>query len=81
MPKLSRSALYRCLKRHGLSKIGSTARCPPLKSDRLAAAYYFEITANEVVFPNGLFGTAHEVFLAVEENTKEVYAQVAQLTP
>src|SRR5271169_4827326 len=30
MPKLSRSTLYRCLKRRGLSQIGPTATCPPL---------------------------------------------------
>src|SRR5277367_388949 len=30
MPKLSRSTLYRCLKRRGLSRIGPTKTCPPL---------------------------------------------------
>jgi hypothetical protein len=30
IPKLSRSAPYRCLKRRGLSRIGSTATCPRL---------------------------------------------------
>ena len=32
MPKLSRSALYRCLRRRGLGRIGSTASSPPLNS-------------------------------------------------
>jgi hypothetical protein len=30
MPNLSRSTLYRCLNRRGLSRIGPTATCPPL---------------------------------------------------
>jgi hypothetical protein len=81
MPKLSRSALYRCLKRHGLSKIGPTAKCPPLKNGVLTGAYFYEITANEVAFPHGPFGIAYEVFLPVEENTKHVYAEFASLTP
>jgi hypothetical protein len=81
MPELSRSALYRCLKRRGLSKIGPTARCRPMKSAGVAGAYVFEITATEVALPSGLFGSAYHVFLAVEENTKQVYAQVANPTP
>ena len=32
MPKLSRSALYRCLRCRGLGRIGSTASSPPLNS-------------------------------------------------
>ena len=36
MPQLSRSALYRCLERHGLSKIGRTNVSPPLTSAILA---------------------------------------------
>jgi hypothetical protein len=81
MPKLSRSALYQCLKRHGLSKIGSTAKCPPLTSASLAGPYCFEITAYEVVFPEGSFGVVFPVFLAVEELTKCAYAEVAGATP
>jgi hypothetical protein len=81
MPKLSRSALYQCLKRHGLSKIGSTAKCPPLTSAILAGPYRFEITANEVAVPKGSFGVVFPVFLAVEELTKELYAEVAGATP
>jgi hypothetical protein len=81
MPKLSRSALYQCLKRHELSKIGRTAQCPPLTSASLAGPYCFEITAYEVVLPEGGFGVAFPVFLAVEELTKSVYAEVAGATP
>jgi hypothetical protein len=81
MPKLSRSALYQCLKRYGLSKIGRTAQCPPLTTAGLAGPYCFEITANEVVFPEGSFGVVFSVFLAVEELTKCVYAEVAGATP
>ncbi len=51
MPQLSRSALYRCLKRHGLSKIGPTAKCPPLKSAALRGPYCFEITAIKIGAP------------------------------
>src|SRR5208337_4759651 len=36
MPQLSRSALYRCLERNGLSKIGRTNVSPPLTSARAA---------------------------------------------
>ena len=50
MPKLSRSALYRCLKRRGLGRIGSTASSPPLTSAGLKGPYRFEITAIEIVF-------------------------------
>ena len=81
MPKLSRSALYQCLKRYGLSKIGPTAKCPPLTSASLAGPYCFEITANEVAFPDGSFGVVYPVFLAVEELTKHLYAEVAGATP
>jgi hypothetical protein len=83
MPKLSRSALYRCLKRRGLSKIGPTATCPPLTSAALQGPYLFEITAHVVVFqdPDDVIGVAFEVFLAVEELTKHVYAEVAAPTP
>jgi hypothetical protein len=81
MPKLSRSALYQCLKRRGLSKIGSTAKCPPLPSGSLARPYCFEITANEVSIPDGMFSVVFPVFLAVEELTKHPYAEVAGATP
>jgi hypothetical protein len=81
MPKLSRSALYQCLKRHGLSKIGSTAKCSPLTSASQAGPYRFEITANEVAVRQGSFGVVFPVFLAVEEITKQLYAEVAGATP
>jgi hypothetical protein len=82
IPKLTRSALYRCLKRNGLNNIGwADVRPPPLKSAGLAGSYFFEITANEVAIPDGPFGLAYAVFLAVEENTKEVYAEFAEFTP
>jgi transposase len=50
MPKLSRSTLYRCLKRRGLSRIGPTATCPPLTTAALRGPYIFEITVHDVVF-------------------------------
>jgi transposase len=78
MPQLSRSALHRCLERHGLGKIGRTNAPPPLTDD---GPYRFEITANEVSIPDGIFGVVVEVFLAVEEVTKYVYAEVAQAVP
>jgi hypothetical protein len=80
MPQLSRCALYRCLKRHGLSKIGSTAKCPPLTSAALGP-YCFEITAVKIDAPNDVFAEVPPVFLAVEDATREVYAQVATTTP
>jgi len=45
IPQLSRSTLYRCLKRHGLNKIGPIAKCSPLTTGALRGPYLFEITA------------------------------------
>ena len=81
MPKLSRSALYRCLKRRGLSKIGSTASSPPITSVGLNGPYRFEITAINVVFRDEIRGVLLTVLLAVEEVTKHLYAEVARDTP
>ena len=83
MPNLSRSTLYRCLKRRGLSRIGPTAICPPLTTAALKGPYSFEITAHEVVFrdPDDSLGVLYSVSLAVEEVTKHVYAEVASATP
>jgi hypothetical protein len=50
MPNLSRSTLYRCLKRHGLSRIGPTATCPPLTTVTLKGPYRFEIVIHDIVF-------------------------------
>jgi hypothetical protein len=83
MPKLSRSTLYQCLRRRGLSRIGSTKTCPPLTAAVLRGPYRFEITAHEVIFrdPDDVFGLCFQILLAVEENTKAVYAEVAGPTP
>jgi hypothetical protein len=81
MPKLSRSALYRCLKRHGLSRIGPTATCPPLTTPAMNGPHTFEISAHEVVFPDPVLGLVFPVLLAVEEITKQVYAEIAEATP
>ena len=81
MPKLSRSALYRCLKRRGLSRIGPTAACPPLTTAAVRGPYIFEITAHEVVFHDPVLGLIFTVLLAVEEITKHVYAEIAGATP
>jgi hypothetical protein len=79
MPQLSRSALYRCLARHGFSKIGRTNVSPPLTSASLAGPYHFEITANDVVLPGG--GLCFPVLLAVEEVTQHAYGEAAEATP
>src|SRR5271166_6621154 len=78
MPKLSRSALYRCLRRRGLGRIGSTASSPPLTSVGLKGPYRFEITAIEIVFRYVVLGAGFTVLLAVEEVTKHLYAEVAE---
>ena len=80
-PHLTRSALYRCWKRHGLSKIERTAICSPLTSAALKGPYCFEITVNQVGGPGDAFGEALPVFLAVEEVTKLVCAGVGKVTP
>jgi hypothetical protein len=81
MPKLSRSALYRCLKRRGLSKIGATASSSPITSIGLKGPYRFEITAINVVFRDDILGVLFTVLLAVEEVTKCLYAEIAGATP
>jgi hypothetical protein len=83
MPNLSRSTLYRCLKRRGLSRIGPTATWPPLTTAALKGPYSFEITAHEVVFhdPDGVLDLMFPVLLAVEVISKHVYAEVASATP
>jgi transposase len=82
MPKLTRSTLYQSLKRHGLSRIGPTATCPPLTATALRAPYIFRITCHEVLYdPNDSVSLLYSVFLAVEEVTKDVYAEVAEPTP
>jgi hypothetical protein len=83
MPKLSRSMLYRCLKRRGISRIGSTKTCPPLTTAALRGPYLFEISVSEVAFrdPDDSMGVLYSVFLAVEEITKDVYAEVSAATP
>ena len=81
MPNLSRSTLYRCLKRRGLGRIGPTATWPPLTTAALKGPYSFEITAHEVVFHDPDLGLIFPVLLAVEEITKHVYAEVAGATP
>jgi hypothetical protein len=83
MPNLSRSTLYRCLKRRGLSRIGSTKTCPPLTTVAITGPYLFEITVSEVAFrdPDDSIGVLYSVFLAVEEITKDVYAEVSAATP
>ena len=78
MPQLSRSALYRCLARHGLSKIGRTNVTLPLTSASLAGPYRFVITANEVIL-DGVLSVS--VLLAVEELTEHVYGEMAEATP
>jgi hypothetical protein len=82
MPELSRSALHRCLKRHGLGRIGSTKTYPPLTPGALRGPYIFEITAHEVIFhdPGGI-GICFAILLAVEEVTKYVYAEISAATP
>jgi hypothetical protein len=83
MPKLSRSTLYRCLKRRGLSRISSTKTCPPLTTAALRGPYSFDITAQEVTFrdPDDSIGLCFEILLAIEEITKDVYAEVKATTP
>ena len=50
MPKLSRSTLHRCLKRHGLGRIGPTATRPLLTTAALGGPFIFEIAVHEVTF-------------------------------
>jgi hypothetical protein len=77
MPELSRSALYRCLERHGLSKIGRTNVSPPLTSVSLAGPFCFEITADHVDFG----GLGVPVLLAVERVSKLAYGEMVEATP
>jgi transposase len=81
-PHLSRSALYRCLKRWGVNRIGPTAASPHLTNAALAGPFYFDITANEVLLhSDGIDDVFVPVFLAVEEITKDVFAEAEFATP
>jgi hypothetical protein len=51
IPHLSRSALYRCLRRHGLSKIGRTAKCSPLTSAALRGPYCLKSPPSKLARP------------------------------
>ena len=77
MPHLSRSALYRCLKRHGLSRIGLTRNARPLTNLALKGPFTFEITIDEVVLRDAVSESIRHVFLAIEEITKHLYAEFA----
>jgi hypothetical protein len=83
MPNLSRSTLYRCLKRRGLSRIGRTATCPPLTTAAQRGPYIFEITVHDIVFRDHEhdIGVGYSIFLALEEITKDAYAEVSAATP
>jgi hypothetical protein len=63
IPKLSRSAPYRCLKRPGLSRIGSTATCPRLTN------VYAEVAAatpeNAAAFLGRLVDQSAQTIVAV----------------
>ena len=77
MPQLSRSALYRCLERYGLSKMGRTNISPPLTSVSLAGPFRFEITVDHV----DLGDLVVPVLLVVEEVTKLAYGEMVEATP
>ena len=85
IPNLTRSTLHRCLKRHGLSRVGRTAKCPLLTPEAVAGPYTFEIAALTVTFYDDpldhSIGMAFEIFLAIEEVTKRLYAEVAGHSP
>jgi hypothetical protein len=80
MPKLTRTTLSRCLVRYGLSQIHGTAVPPALTPSALTGPFTFEIIACEVVFA-GENPERRQMFLAVEEITKDVFAQLTLPTP
>ena len=65
----------------GSARLVGPPSVPPLTSAALKGPYCFEITVIKVVVPGGVFGEAFPVFLAVEEVTKSVYAEVGKATP
>jgi hypothetical protein len=103
-PKLTRSSLYRCLRRYGLSKIGATADAPPISDEILSGPFRFDITLDLIPLTDGavdddvplgkgevdekghlamfyeddefLVRRSYVVFMAIEETTKQVYADV-----
>ena len=83
MPNLTRSTLYRCLKRRGLSRIGPTATCSPLTTAAVKGPYRFEIAVHDIVFRDHErdIGVGHSVILAVEEKTRYLNAEVSEATP
>jgi hypothetical protein len=60
-----------------------TRNTAALTKAALKGPYRFEITANQVAWrdPGDVISQGFEVFLAIEEITKDVYAEVAVATP
>jgi hypothetical protein len=71
IPKLSRSAPYRCLKRRGLSRIGSTATCPRLTN------VYAEVAAatpeNAAAFLGRLVDQSAQTIVAVTRHGSHIH--------
>lgn len=79
MPHLTRSTLHRCFRRHRLSKIGRTSVSRPLGDDSLLNGLHcFEIAIEEILFEYSLVGVIYSVFLAVDEVTKCVFAEIVK---
>ena len=77
MPKLSRSALHRCLKRNGLSKIGRRILAPSIANKTMKGPCSFEITFDEVWQQvDSATSVTVNVFMAIEEVTKYVFGEV-----
>jgi hypothetical protein len=65
----------------GYGRIGRTAALFASHGAQSERPYTFEITFNEVVFHDDFVGEIIFAFLAVEETTKHLYAEVASPTP
>ena len=70
IPGLKRSALHRCLRRHGLSKIGRAALRPSIADVSPQAFYCFEIISDDISINTGSgIGSAYSIFMAIEVAT------------
>lgn len=73
-PKLSRSAIYRCLVRHGLSRLPDEAEAPA-KSARFEPAPFGYVHV-DLKHLTRLEGQRAYVFVAIERTTRFVHAEV-----
>jgi len=72
IPNLTRSALHRCLQRHGISRLPDTPTDQPKKKFKLYPIGYFHIDIAEVRTEEGKL----RLFVAIDRTSKFAYAEL-----